>query len=63
MTRLEAYKLMLEGEQVTHPMLSEFTWNLDSDRQVRVSGSNLDWSMEFFQMDYLENQWELYDQS
>lgn len=54
---------MLEGEQVTHPMLSEFTWNLDSDRQVRVSGSNLDWSMEFFQMDYLENQWELYDQS
>lgn len=62
MTRVEAYRLMLEGKQVTHPMLPDSLWSLDLARKVRVNGSNLDWSMEFFQMDYLENQWKLYDQ-
>lgn len=63
MTRVEAYRLMLEGKQVTHPMLPDSLWSLDLARKVRVNGSNLDWSIEFFQMDYLENQWEMYDQS
>lgn len=63
MTRLDAYKCMLEGKQVTHPMLPDSLWSLDLARKVRVNGSNLDWSIEFFQMDYLENQWEMYDQS
>ena len=53
---------MLEGKQVTHPMLPDSLWSLDLARKVRVNGSNLDWSIEFFQMDYLENQWEMYDQ-
>lgn len=63
MTRLEAYKLMLEGKQVTHPMLTKTVWSIDTERKVRVDGSNLDWSLEFFRMEYLENQWELYDQT
>lgn len=53
---------MLEGKQVTHPMLSKSVWSLDPDRKVRVNGSTLDWSLEFFQMDYLENQWGMYDE-
>jgi hypothetical protein len=62
MTRIEAYRYMLEGKHVTHPMLSKSVWSLDPYRNVRVNGSTLDWSIEFFQMDYLENQWEIYDQ-
>lgn len=63
MTRLEAYRLMLEGKQVTHPMLTKSVWSLDLERRVRVNGSTLDWSLEFFQMDYLDDQWSMYDQS
>lgn len=62
MTRLEAYRHMLEGKQFTHPLLPDSVWWLDENRQIRVNGSNLDWSLEFFQMNYLENKWELYDQ-
>lgn len=53
---------MLEGKQFTHPLLPDSVWWLDENRQIRVNGSNLDWSLEFFQMNYLENKWELYDQ-
>lgn len=62
MTRLEAYRHMLEGKQVIHPMLDKSVWSLDPERKVRVNGSTLDWSLEFFQMDYLDSQWEMYDQ-
>lgn len=63
MTRLAAYRLMLEGKQVTHPMLPETVWSIDTERKVRVNGSNLDWGLEFFRMEYLENQWEMYDEA
>lgn len=63
MTRLEAYRHMLEGGQVIHPMLSDSLWSLDPNREIRVNGSNLDWSQEFFSMDYLSNQWGVYDKT
>ena len=62
MTRLEAYRYMLEGKKVTHPLLSDSKWSVDSERVVRVDGSlDNDWNCIFFSVQYLSTGWSLYE--
>lgn len=63
MTRIEAYRHMLEGNTLHHHLLPGGIWRVDLDRCIRVNNSSSDWSTEFFSVDYLEDGWELYDQS
>ena len=62
MTRVEAYRLMLEGKQVIHPKFPDSVWAMGSDRIVRANDTRLDWSEAFFLIDTLHDGWKLYDQ-
>lgn len=61
MTRVEAYRYMLEGKQVTHKRLPGSVWSLGPDRKVRTNNTSSDWSQEFFNMVFLQDGWSLYD--
>ena len=61
MTRVEAYKLMLEGKQVIHPKFPYSVWAIGSDRIVRANDTGLDWSEVFFLLDALHDGWSLYE--
>lgn len=63
MTRVEAYKCMLEGKQIEHHMLPGAIWRLDADRIVRTNTTSSDWGREFFSMVCLADGWKIYDKS
>lgn len=63
MTRVEAYKLMLEGKQVIHPKFPDSAWAMGSDRIVRANDTTLDWSEVFFLLDTLHDGWSLHDKN
>lgn len=63
MTRVEAYRLMLESKQVIHKGLPGSIWSLGPDREIRTNSTSSDWSQEFFNVPFLCDGWELHDES
>ena len=61
MTRIEAYKLMLEGKRVEHHRLPGAVWSLGPDRKVRTNGIISDWNQEFLNMVFLQDGWKLHE--
>lgn len=61
MTRIEAYKHMLEGKHVTHPIMPNYLWGLTHERKIVVDGSVSGWNGLFFIMSSLSDGWSLHE--
>lgn len=62
MSRIEAYKHMLEGKRITHRKVpDDIVWSVDLAREVMTNKANSVWSPLFFTLCLFENGWEIYD--